>query len=839
MSQARTQASTSILDDLFHDARLGLRQLLQKPGWALAALSTLALGLGSATAVFSFADAMLWRPFPFSEPDRLVMLWEIADEAPIRSVAPGNYVDWRDQLTSVESLAAYTFDRVVLGSDPDGGLAGAASRLEAQRVTGDFFRLLGARPSHGRLFSAEDERIDGLPGVVLSHELWRERFGADPDVAGRVVQIDDVPHHVLGVAPAGLRLERPVDLFLQGEQGIPAFVPAAAGDPRRLRDAHFLNVVARLADDASIETVRTEIGAVAARLASDHPETNEGLGATAQPLRDWLVGEGGAPLVNALGGGVLLLLLLATVNVAGLVLARGQGRARELAVRASLGAGRGRLARQLVVETLVLTTLGGGLGLLLSGWLLALLDSLLPGGLRQGPNPVQIDGRVMLFGVFLTLICGVLVGLWPAVAAGRRDPLQHLRGGTRGTSGRTAIRARSVLTVSQLALAQVLLAVAALLVVSLLRVMDVDAGNSHRDLLTFQVTLSPERYGDLEARNTFYRDVETSLAALPGVEAASAMLRPPLGGVAFNRGFHIEGRPPKTSADSLTTDQQVIGPDYFSTLGVPLLAGRAFGAADGSSAEPVVVVNRTLVERHWPDESVGQVVGRRIAFGSVENPRWMRIVGVAADVLQRDLVEAARPTAYTPYAQTTDSFLTMAFALRTSRGTPVDPSSVAPSARAAVAGLDPTVPIASVATFDQLMASGLGFRRALAWLLAAFAGFALLLSAVGVYGIVSYQTAQRSREVALRMALGADRTGVVGLVLRGGAKLLGAGLTAGVPLALVASRLFESQLFDVARFDPAPYLAVAALLSVVVLAAVWLPARRASRLEPASLLREQ
>lgn len=802
------------MNTLFQDLRYAVRTLVKNPGFAVAAVLTLALGIGANTAIFSFVDTMLLRPLPYDAPDRLVMVWQ--DERERGSIAkewtsPPNFTDWREQNATFEAMAAFTGAAFTLtGGEQAEHIAGA-------RVAGDFFDVLRVKPLLGRTLTREDE-APGAPRVtMLSHGLWQRRFDGDAGVIGRTVTLDGESYTVVGVTPPGFEFA----YLTQAELWAPLLdIPNICG-----RRCIFLRVVGRLAEGVTVERAQVDLNTVMGRLADDDPQANRGIRIALTTLHEEVAGPV-RPALLALLGAVGFLLLIGCVNVANLLLTQAARRETEIAVRAALGAGRSRLARQLLTESLLLASLGGLVGVLLGAWVLDGLVALAPAGTPRA-GKVAVDLRVMGFAALITLATGAVFGLAPVLHVLRGSMANALREGGRGGAGggRRQRRVRDALAIGQLALSLVMLAGAGLMIRSFIEMRRVDPGYATENVLTARLTLPEARYGDAAAVVGFYEPLLERLAAAPGVLHAAANSSLPLSGSMTDTDFLLEGQPEPPPGESRPVALiQAITPDYFAALGIPLRRGRTFGAADRRDAPPVVVIDETLARRYFPE---ADPIGRRL----VVNGRLAEIVGVVGAVLHTGVRTEVRPTIYAPHAQYTPR--SMNVVLRTA----TDPLQLAGVLRSELQGMDPLLATSTVRTMEQLAADSVSDSRMYATLFALFALAALLLASVGVYGVISYSVAQRTTELGLRMALGADRGALRGMVVRHGLTIAGAGAGIGIMGALGLTRLMAGLLFGVPATDPATFVGVTIVLCGVAMAASYLPARRATMVDPMVALR--
>jgi putative ABC transport system permease protein len=807
------------LDAFWQDARFGARVLLKRPGFAIMAVVTLALGVGATTAIFSVVDSVLLRPLPYREPDRIVRVWEEVREGRLgetdENVAPGNFVDIRDQVGAFEQVALFGLGEANLssgGAEPE--------RLEVVQCSPDLVSLLGVAPLAGRPFLPDETGERGEPAVMLSEGLWKRRFGADPSVVGETVELDGKRHAVVGVLPASVKFPAPVDLWVAS---------AVPSDMVSERAVHFLGVAARLAPDATLGQARAELDGLAARLERDYPQTNEGRRFGVATAHDFAVRDV-RPALLLLLAAVGLVLLIACANVANLLLVRTSARQAEIALRSALGAGRWRLARQLLTESLLLALAGGALGVLLAFAGLEALVALGPAEL-ESLGDAAIDTRVLAFTLAVTLATGLVFGLAPALGSLGADVGDALKDGAKGAVGDAGRRrARSVLVVAEVAVSLVLLVAAGLLARSFVGVMSVEPGFDARGVVTAKLELSRSRYEDNVRVAELYRQLCERVAALPGVRSAGTVNYLPLAGDGATSWLHVEGRPTPADQEPPEVGYRVAGDDYFEALSVPVARGRDFSREDVAEGAPVALVNEELAREFFD----GDAVGRRIKLGPrPDEAPWTTVVGVVGSVRHYGLDARPRPEVYLPHAQ--DSWRHMAVVARTDG----DTAALAGAIEEQVRALDPAEPVFAVRTMDEVIAASVAGRRFGMALLAAFAGLALVLAAVGLYSVVAYSAAQRTHEIGVRMALGARAVDVVAMVLRQGMALALAGVAAGLAAALAASRLLEGMVFGVSATDPTTFVAIAALLAAVALVASYVPARRAARVDPMTALRDE
>jgi len=809
---------------LWQDVRHSVRTLIRERGFTVVALAALALGIGATAAIFSVVDAVLLRPLPYEEPQELAVVWErnTGRGLPRMSVAPPNYADWRRLNEAFVEMGAFAPTSFFVGVGDE------AVRLHGARVTASLFPVLGVRPALGRAFDADDEGPGAAPVAIVSHRLWRGRFGADPGLVGRTVEIDETPHTVIGVMPPGFDFPPPIEHeeSAPGARETDLWIPFAADLAAGNRSARNLKVVGRLRPGRDLTAATAEMEAIARRLQDEHPENNAGWDVTLVPLTAQVTAAV-RPQLLVLLGAVGLLLLIACVNVANLMLARGTVRRRELAVRAALGASHGRLVQLTLTESVVLGLLGGVLGILVAVGALELLVRLAPANVPR-LDEAGIDLRVLGFAALISLLTGALFGLAPALQAFGTDLAGRLReGGRGGGEGAAAPRLRSSLVVAEIALALVLLVGAGLLFQSLVRLRGVDTGFETAGALSMRITLPVSRYPDAARRAAAFADLERRLQAAPGVERAGFVFDVPLTADRQGTGFTVAGEPPPPEGYH-TANFSVVTPGYFQAMEIPLSQGRDFRPSDRADAEQVVVINEALARRHFPG---ADPVGRRLLLGG-EQP--LRVIGVVASVRHTQIRDEPTPALYFPFAQA-PWYRSMSLVARGD----VAVEALAAATRSAVREFDPAVPVYDVKTLEQVLAESVAELRFSSLLVGVFSITAALLAAVGIYGVISYMVNRRRQETGIRMVMGARRPDILRLVLGQALKLAGLGVAAGAVTALLLGRALAALLYGVRPGDPLTLAGTAVLVLAVAVLACWIPARRATRWDPAAILRAE
>jgi putative ABC transport system permease protein len=811
------------MNSLLQDIRYAIRLCLRTPGFTAVAVIALALGIGANSAIFTIVNAVLIERLPYRDPGRLVVIWETNPRRQGRSnvIAPANFLRWRDRTDAFERMAAfYDFTNNLTGS-------GEPEELVVQAVTADFFPTLGVAPLLGRTF-APDEGPRGRDGfAVLSYELWQRRFGGDANVVGRPIQLSGEPATVIGVMPPDTRI-----FFKSGSlAGKPAdlWLPFAFTEAQRQPRGRYMAAIARLKPGTSMEQAQTQVSTIAATLAKEWPEFDTGWGVRLLPLRDELAGDlRGALLV--LTGAVAFVLLIACANVANLLLARGAVRSREIAIRTALGAPRRRLIRQLLTESLVLGLAGGAIGLLVAQWGVDFLRAVSPVDLTVLGH-VRLSYPVLAFTAGISILTAVICGFAPAFEGSRADVQASLKDGARQVgAGARNRRLREVFVVSEIALAVVLLVGAGLMLRTFSTLRGVDPGFDVRNVLTVRVALPGAKYPEPEQRVRFFRDAVSRISAIPGVQSAGEVSVLPLAGLGSATGFTIVGQPPPPPGQSPVTDVRLCDNGYFKTMNVPLLRGRLFTDREMQERSNVVIVNATLARQYFGGEDP---LGKRINIAMSDPIVPTTIVGVVGDARYADLVTVPRAMVYWPHPQLV--FGAMSLAVRTAG----DPLSLAPAVEHAIQSIDKDQPVSDVRTMEQWLAKSLAQARFSSMLLALFAGVALVLAAIGIYGVMSYAVSQRTSEIGIRLALGADQRAILKLIVGNGLRLAVLGLAIGVVLALSLSRTLSAQLYQTSGADPITFSSVVVVLGAVALLASYLPARRAAHIAPVEALRYQ
>jgi putative ABC transport system permease protein len=800
-----------MLANVLTDARYAARQLRKTPGFTIVAVLTLAFGIGATSAIFSVINAVMLRPLPYPDADRLVSVFEVVPQYGRFAVAPGNFLDWRQQNNVFTHISAYAN-----GSDTYVGSDGP-DRVPMSSVSWDVFETIGVAPALGRGFRAEEDAPKQNAVIVISDGMWRRRFGADPGILGRSVTLSGSPVVVVGVMPPG---------FYFPTREVEFWRPIALNPANATRGGHFIGVIARLKPGISNEQANTEMRTIAQRLGTEYPKTNANESAEAVEIGELIVGPV-RPMLFTLMAAVAVVILIACANVANLLLVRASVREKEIAIRTALGAGRRRLAVQMLTESLVLAIAGGALGILLAWAAIGPIQTLGVGSIPRVLD-VTLDRTVLAFAVVLSIATGVLFGLAPAWQAARGGIGVVLKEGGRSSSTSGGRWIRSALLVTEVALSLVLLVGASLLLRSFAKITGVDPGFRPDGVLAFRVALPQTSYPEEHNRIAFYDRLLEKLGSSPGVGSAGMVQTAPMRG-SYTLSFELQGRPPAKPGEEPSANHRVVSPGYFNALGIPLKRGRLFSDRDTESSPKVALVDEAFVRRHFPNE---EAIGRGIDIGNGTDG-FYEIVGIVGDVHHGGLDSTVNPTMYVPYKQ--DVFSSMWVMVRAAG----DPEAQSGLVRGAVREIDGTLPAFSIMPLASMVSESVAQRRFSMLLLSLFAFVALFLAAVGLYGVVAYTVSQRTQEIGVRMAIGAQRGDVLRMVLGSGMKLASLGVVIGIAAALALAGLVASMLFGVTPFDPASYGVTAALLLGVAALACYLPARRAMRVDPLIALRQE
>ncbi|HVF58072.1 MAG TPA: ABC transporter permease [Pyrinomonadaceae bacterium] len=808
------------MKNFWQDLRYGMRMLIKSPGFTLIAVAALALGIGANTVIFSVVNTLLLRPLPFPQSEQItaILLKDPETGSLYSSYSYPNFEDIRNQNQVFEQVAAYSLATAFLrtGDEPE--------RMQGVSASADLFPLLGVNPLLGRTFSGEEERPGGARFIVLSYDYWQHRFGGDRQIVGQQLPISGQSVTVLGVMPRGFK-------FPVGAQQVDFWMPLASSlseKARAARGAVFLNVVGRLKPGVTLEQAQAETDTIASRLETQYPDANTGFKIALVSSHERLVGKV-RPALLVLLAAVVFVLLIACANVANLMLARATVRRKEIAIRTALGASRWRVVRQLLTESLLLSSLGGAAGLLLALWGMDLLVAAIPSDIPR-TGEISMDKYVLVFTAGLTALTGVIFGLVPALQASRTNLDETLKDATRGMSGgMQRNRMRSVLVIAEISLSLVLLVGAGLLFQSFRRLLEVSPGFEPDKVLTAEVSVSEKKYPEKAQRAAFYHEALERIAAIPDVQSAAVVNPLPLAGNFEAYTFDIVGRPPFPPGKEPASDRRVISPGYFQTMNIPVRKGRAFVEQDRADAPPVTIINETFARRFFPGEDP---VGKAIIPGEGQTGTAREIVGVVGDVRHAGLDVETSPEYYVPYEQASVGRLSIV-----ARAGSGNPASIGPALRGAIVAMDKEQPVYNIRPMTQLLDQSVARRRFNMMLLGGFALLALLLASIGIYGVISYSVAQRTREIGIRIALGAQIGDVVRLILRQGLTLAVVGLVVGLFASFFMTRLMASLLFGVSATDPVTFASVALILLFVALLACYIPARRAARVDPNVALR--
>ena len=809
------------METVLKDLRFAVRGLLKRPAFSAIAIVTLGLGIGATTAIFSVVNSVMLRRLPYRTADRIVVIQELNPEGKRIQVTGPNFLDWRAQNTVFEHLAAIRIANANLA------LADQAERIDMAQTSANFFEVFGVGPQQGRLFVPGDEQAGHAPVAVLSDALWRRRFAGDTNVVGRPITLDGNNHTVIGIAPPGFQYPSKTEVWLPPLKLAPEVNPAI--EPTERRGMGYLSAVALLKPGVTVDQAASEMETITGRLRQQYPDTNNRRFDRVFSLHNHLVGDS-KTMLWLLFGAVGFVLLIACANVANLLLASATSRSKEMAIRSALGASRWRVMRQLLTESAILALAGGLLGLLLSSYGVTAITKLLPQTFPR-LNEIGMDWRVFGFTLGASLLTGFVFGFAPALQISRTDVQEAMKETARGTAGSARhTRLRHALIIAEVALSVVLLAGAGLLFRSFMRLQAVNAGFTPQQVLTAQLSPAGPQFDEDSDVVTFYDQVLERVSAIPGVESTGVINTLPLSG-GPTIGFRIEGRPILTTDKWVPTDFRSVSPDYFRAMNIPVLQGRTFTPEDRTGAPRKLMINQALAQRDFPNEDP---VGKRITLGNTDEnnqPIWFEIVGVTANVRSQELREEAPPALYFSAKQL--PFQNMAIVVRST----IEPESLAPALRQAVAEVDRTVPVAQVQTMEHIVSESVTQPRFNLFLVGLFGGLALLLSAAGIYGVTSYTVTQRTHELGIRVALGAQVSDVLKLVLGQGMVVIGIGLVLGLAASFALMRLMRSLLFGVGENDPLTFVAITVVLLLVALLACYLPARRATKVDPLIALR--
>ena len=809
------------MESIVKDLRFAIRGVLKRPAFTAIAVLTLGLGIGASTAIFSIVNSVMLRRLPYPNAARIVAIQEVNRKGEQGQVTGPNFLDWRAQNTVFEQLAAIKITNANLT------LADQAERIDLAQTSANFFDVFGVKPQLGRLFVPGDEQAGHAPVAVLSDALWRRKFGADSSLVGKQVNLDGKSYAVVGIAPPGFSYPYKTEAWLPPLKLAPEVNERV--EPTERRGMGYLFAIALLKPGVTVAQAAGEMDTITARLRQQYPDTNNGRFDRVVSLQEHLVGKSDT-MLWLLFGAVMFVLLIACANVANLLLASAASRSKEMAIRTALGASRSRVIRQLLTESTILALAGGAFGLLLSSYGVKAIVRLLPTDFPR-LNEIGIDWRVFGFTLGASLLTGFLFGFAPALHLSKTDVQEAMKESGRGTAGSARhTRLRHALIVAEVALSVVLLAGAGLLFRSFMRLQAVNAGFTAQQVLTAKLSPAGPKFQNDTDYSTFYEQVLQRVETMPGVQSAGVINVLPLG-KGPTIGFRVEGRPVTTPDKWPVTNFRTVSPDYFRTMNVPVLQGRVFNSQDDANAPLRLMINQAFVQRDFPDENP---VGRRLTFGSRGQdgqPIWCEIVGVTGNVRSLELREEAPPEIYFALGQ--NPFDNMAIVIRAT----VEPQSLTPALRQAVAEVDRTVPVSDVQTMEHIVSESVTQPRFNLFLLGLFSGIALLLSAAGIYGVTTYTVTQRTHELGIRLALGAQVSDVLKLVLGQGLAVIGVGLVLGLAAAFALMRLMRSLLFGVGENDPLTFAAITFVLFLVALIACYVPARRATKVDPLVALR--
>ena len=811
----------NLFADIGQDLRYGLRTLIKNPGFTIVAVIALALGIGANSAIFSVVNAVLLRPLPYKNPDQLVVIWENATHLgfPKDTPSPANFLDWRQQSTLFEGMAAFAERSFNLTG------VGEPERLDGRRVSANLFEMLGVKPIVGRTFVPQEDQ-PGTKVVLLNESLWKRRFGGDPAVVGRAVNLNGEPYTVVGVLPQTVRL--PTSGNWRDQVWVPLAFPS---EEAASRGAHYLEVIARMKPGMTLPKAQAEMDTIAARLAQQYPDFNARRGAVVTPLHEEIVGKMKSPLLILLGA-VAFVLLIACANVANLLLARAAVRQKEIALRLALGANRARLTKQLLVESVLLSLVGGLVGLGAAYFGLNVLTRFIPRDVAQA-DTITIDAKVLLFTLAVAVVTGLIFGLAPATQASHFNLNETLKEGGRDSgAGVRGKRLRNSLVIAEVATSFILLVGAGLLINSFVHLRTLDPGFRADHLLTLNVDLSEVKYPDTQRRTAFFEEVTRRVQTLPGVQSVAVAGNLPFTYNGDSTLIAVEGIPDPPIDQWPDVIYRTVGPGYLATMGIPLVRGRDFNDQDTLDTTPVVVISEKTAKHYWPNEDP---IGKRLKTGATTSDvPWRTVIGVVKDVRQNDFIAEPKMQMYFSYRQVKD-LVANALVVRTS----VDPLSLATSVRNTIWAVDKDQPVANIDSMEHIVAGAVARQRFSMLLLAIFAGLALVLAAVGIYGVMSYSVAQQTREIGIRIALGAQRGDVLRMTVKEGLKLVGVGLLIGLISAFVLTRVMESLLFGISATDPVTFGIICVVLLIVATLASYIPALRAATVDPMVALRAQ
>jgi putative ABC transport system permease protein len=817
----RDQRSVPWMENLIQDVRYGARLIAKSPGFATIAVLSLALGIGANTTIFSIVNGVLWQPLPFAEPDRLVAVWEVDDHGGTDNATFATWQDWRAQSKSFDDIALIATWVPTANGDRD------AEQLLGARVTNNFFRTLGVRPMIGRDFNAEEDTPKTNTVVMLTYGLWKRRYGSDPAIAGKTITLNQTNYVVAGVLPPDFR-----SLVYRSSNGenyeIYRVLGYEASLPWACRTCHHLMSVARLRDGVPLAQAQAEMSGIQKNLKKQYPNEYSGDGVLLQPLRDQIVAPA-APTLRLLLGAVGFVLLIACANLANLLLARSSYRRREIAVRVALGASRSRIVSQLLTENCLLALIAAAIGILPAYWAPALVRYF-GGSAIPRLDEIHLNTIVVLFAVLVAVITGVISAIVPALRITGSQMKRPLVEGSRGASG-AGLRTNSALIALEICLSLTLLLGAGLLLRSMMRVLNVNPGFDPQHVLSLRVALSGQAFAKDEPVRQYFAQVIERIGTIPGVESVGAASQVPMGGNMDFYGFHPQGKMNANPSLDPSAERYAITPGYLKTMRIPLKTGREFSPTDVATTPPVILVNQAAAKRIWPGEDP---IGKQVKVGGTEKG-WWTVVGVVGDVHHYGLDEQPTMQFYIPQAQWPNTDSDMTIVVRT----PGDPRAIVSSVESVIRSIDANQPVSHVQPLDELVGASVNGRRLALFLIGGFATLALLLAAVGVYGVTSYSVAQRTREIGIRMALGATPAAVRRMVLRSGLGMTVVGAAFGLAGSFGVSRAIGSMLFGVKANDPATLGAVTAILLTVAAAACWIPARRATRVDPQIVLRQE